>query len=263
MTYSKLTDNDKRKIITKMYVQQKKSFQEIANNLGTYANKIRRDAKKFKIDIRDKSTAQKNALASGKSKHPTKGKSRDQITKDKIGSSVMKSWEELTDKELSIRKNKAKQQWENMDENHKHNMLKLANEAVRQTSKTGSKLEKFIMDGLIKNGYRVEFHKEQTLLNTKLQIDLFLPELNIAIEVDGPSHFLPVWGDDVLKRNIKYDNKKTGLLLGRGCSIIRVKQTRDFSPARAKQILDSVLSSVRLIEEKFPDQQHRTIEIGD
>lgn len=263
MSYNSLSDNEKKKLLYNMYIKEKKSFAQIAKELGSYPNKMRRDAIKFKIEIRNKSTAQKNAFDTGIVEHPTKGKKRSEKTKEKIGQSVMKSWESLSSTELQQRKLKAKDQWDNMDEDHKKNMLKLANEAVRGSSKTGSKLEKFILRGLIDNGYKTEFHKEQNLLNTKLQIDIFLPELNTAIEVDGPSHFLPVWGQESLARNVKYDNKKTGLLLGKGCVILRIRQTRDFSEARGRKILSQILSILSDIKNNYPEPSNRTIEIGD
>jgi len=91
--YSDMSDSQKTKILKKMYETENKSFQDIASELGTYANKIRRDAIKYKIKIRDKSDAQKNALKTGKHKHPTKGTVRDDDTKNKIGMAVLKSWE--------------------------------------------------------------------------------------------------------------------------------------------------------------------------
>jgi very-short-patch-repair endonuclease len=96
----------------------------------------------------------------------------------------------------------------------------------------------------------VEFHKEYSLLNTKLQIDLFIPKLNVAIEVDGPSHFEPVWGNDALKRNKKYDDKKTGLIIGKGLYLIRIKQTKDFSQSRGVLIFDELVKTLDLIENK-------------
>jgi len=263
MNYNKLTDDEKHNVIKKLYVKEKKSFSQIADQLGTYANKVRRDAIKFKIEIRDKSAAQKHTLNSGTVDHPTKGKKRSDDVKNKIGSSVMKHWDNMSDQELLNRQNKAREQRAKLDDDQKDNIIKLANQAVRSSSKTGSKLEKFLLNELLKHKFKVEFHKEQNLLNTKLQIDLFLPELNVAIEVDGPSHFLPVWGEESLKRNIKYDNKKTGLLLGKGCVIIRIKQTKDFSPSRARLILDQVLDKINSIKNKFPDSSNRIIEIGD
>ena len=263
MHYDKMKDSEKENIINKLYTINRKSFQQIADELNTYANKIRRDAKKFNIPIRDKSEAQRNALSNGSCKHPTKGTKRDSETKQKIGTGVMNSWDSLTDKELSNRKKKAKEQWDSMSQDQKDLMISNANKAVRQTSKTGSKLEKFILNNLLKDGYKVDFHKEQILSNTKLQIDLFIPALNTAIEIDGPSHFLPVWGEDVLDRNIKYDNKKTGLILGKGSVLIRIKQTRDFSVARAGVIYSELVKELSAIKSKFPDINNRIIEIGD
>jgi hypothetical protein len=236
-----MSDKEKTALLNKLYVQDKKSFADIAVMYGTYANKIRRDAKKFNISIRDKSEAQKNALTTGKHKHPTKGQQRDEDTKNKIGLGVMNSWENLSEQELEERKQKAKNNWEQLDYDTKINMQELAVKAVRETSKKGSKLEKFIHKSLLDHGYKVEFHKEQSLLNTRLQIDLFLPSINTAIEVDGPSHFEPVWGQDALTRNINYDQKKEGLIIGKGLHLIRVKQTKDFSVTRSKIIVNKLL----------------------
>jgi very-short-patch-repair endonuclease len=96
-----------------------------------------------------------------------------------------------------------------------------------------------------------------------LQIDLFLPKLNVAIEVDGLSHFEPVWGSETLKRNQKYDNKKTGLILGKGLVLVRIKQFKDFSKARGDVVYQDLLSVLKNIEKAFPDSDHRNIIIGD
>lgn len=240
MSYDKLSDGDKKSLIKKLYSVEQKSFADIAKMYDTYSNKIRRDAIKFKIEIRNKSDAQKNALEQGKVSHPTKGKKRSLDVKNKIGESVLKSWEALSEKEMQLRKDKARNQWVSMSEEQKQNMLDMANQAVRQSSKTGSKLEKYLLNRLLSDGHRVDFHKEQVLSNTKLQIDLFLPTINTAIEVDGPSHFLPVWGSDALTKNKKYDNKKHGLIIGKGWKLIRIKQQKEFSKARANLVYDKL-----------------------
>lgn len=263
MNYQKLSDKQKQDLLSQEYEINNKSFKDIADMCGTYANKIRRDAIKYGIKIKDKSEAQKNALKTGKATHPTKGTNRSEEVKNKIGNSVMHSWEKLDIATINSRKEKARQNWENLSDDTKQNILREANIAVRESSKKGSKLERFLLENLIKDGYRVEFHKEQSLLNTKLQIDLFLPTLNIAIEVDGPSHFKPVWGDDNLKRNKGYDNKKTGLILGKGLVLIRIKQTKDFSKARASAIYNHLKQHITNIQQKFPDKDNRNLEIGD
>jgi len=257
--YSHYSDHDKKQIIEKLYIDKGLSFASIAEELNTYANKIRRDALKYQIPIRDKSAAQANAIKTGSHKHPTKGTERSESTKNKIGKSVMKSWDNLDDKELKKRKNKAKQLWNRLSDDEKQHRLNLANQAVRTSSKVGSKLEHFLLKQLVSNGYKVDFHKEQILTNTKLQIDLFLPTMNIAIEVDGPSHFLPVWGADTLAKNQKYDKKKTGLILGKGLKLIRIKQTHDFSKSRASVLYDKLEQAI----DKIKNSTKRSIEIED
>lgn len=257
--YAKLNDSQKKDMLHKEYILNKKSFADIAVKYDTYPNKIRRDAKKLGISIRDKSAAQSNALKTGKHKHPTEGKKRDETVKQKIGFSVMKSWENMDETELENRKLKNKLAWQSLSEDQKENMVRSANEAVRKSSKLGSKLEKFLLNGLLADGFVVEFHKEQILSNTKLQIDLFLPTINVAIEVDGPSHFLPVWGQDALKKNKKYDEKKTGLIIGKGLSLIRIKQKHDYSKSRANIVYTNLLSAIKEIK----DKTGKIIEIED
>lgn len=262
MIYNNLSESQKKELLKQRYEVNKQSFADIAQDTQTYANKLRRDAIKFKIKIRDKSEAQKNALETGKTSHPTAGKKRSQATRDKIGMSVLNSWENLDETEIKKRKQNAKLSWENKSDSEKQDILKQANSAVRQAGKTGSKLEKFLLNELLSNGWNVEFHKEQSILNTKLQIDLFIPKLNVAIEVDGPSHYEPVWGDDALKRNKKYDDKKTGLIIGKGLFLIRIKQSKDFSKSRGTVIYNE-LSRVLMKIEDGELLHNKVIKIGD
>jgi very-short-patch-repair endonuclease len=247
--YDNLSDKEKEKILRTWYEQLNKSFADIADAWSTYPNKVRRDAKKFNIGIRNKSDAQKNALQTGKHKHPTKGTERSSDIKQKIGLGVLNAWESLDDQELESRKAKAKANWDKLDQNQKENMQQAAIVAIRESSKVGSKLEKFLLKKLLEAGYVVQFHKEQSLVTTKLQIDLFLPTISTAIEVDGPSHFEPVWGEQSLNRNIKYDKKKEGLITGKGWHLIRIKQTKDFSNARGTLIFTKLVDAVKSCEQ--------------
>jgi very-short-patch-repair endonuclease len=261
ISYDNLSDKDKINLLQQLYINKQKSFADIAQDYDTYPNKVRRDAKKFNIQIRNKAEAQKNALRTGKHKHPTKGIQRPQTVKNKIGESVMTSWENLSAKELDVRKQKCKENWAKLSEEEKANMQKLATDSVRHSSKTGSKLEKYLLSKLIENNIYVEFHKEQTLSNTRLQIDLFLSKINIAIEVDGPSHFFPIWGEDTLQKNISYDQKKEGLILGKGWHLIRIKQLRDFSKARSDALYIKLHDTINeLTVNTFTTSQKRVIE---
>ena len=261
MLYNNHSDIDKQKLLNTLYLEQGLSFHDIAVQLDTYPNKVRRDAMRFQIPIRDKSTAQQNALKTGKHKHPTKGSKRSEQVKNKIGKSVMDSYENLPDDQKDIRKEKAKQRWDSLSQDEQKSRLSAANKAVRVSSKVGSKLEHFLLKRLIQDGYTPEFHKEQVLSNTKLQIDLYLPTIVTAIEVDGPSHFLPVWGEESLKKNIKYDNKKSGLIIGKGLNLVRIKQTHDFSEARATAVYTKLIEIISNHTKVFV--QSKIIEIED
>jgi very-short-patch-repair endonuclease len=262
-TYDSMSSTEKKNILIEEYINNSISFAEIAKDYNTYANKLRRDAIKFDIPIRNKSDAQKLALESGRHDHPTKGKIRSEETKNKIGMSVLESWENMDQSELLRRKQIATDNWNKLSEDDKYNILHSANEAVRKAGKLGSKLEIFFMERLIEDGHKVEFHKEQVLSNTKLQIDLFLPMIRTAIEVDGPSHFEPVWGDDTLKKNQKYDTKKNGLILGKDLALIRVKQTKDFSKSRAIKLYQELKDVLDSISKSFPSADNRYITIGE
>ena len=61
-SYENLSNQDKQDLLKREYETNLLSFGEIAKIYGTYSNKLRRDAIKFKIAVRDKSEAQKLAL---------------------------------------------------------------------------------------------------------------------------------------------------------------------------------------------------------
>ena len=70
--------------IVDMYINQHMSTYAIAEKYETYPNKIRRILKKLNIELNDKSEAQRIAIKSGRSQHPTEGKERGPEVKQKI-----------------------------------------------------------------------------------------------------------------------------------------------------------------------------------
>ena len=172
-------------------------------------------------------------------------------------------WDNLTEQQKLHRSQIGKKAWEQKSEIEKENLILQSQEAVRESSRKGSKLEHFLLGELSKANIKVEFHKEHWLQNQNLQIDLYLPTYRVAIEVDGPSHFKPVWGQDNLARNIKADQQKTGLLLSNGFVLIRVKQQKGLSEKYKREILSKIVSILTDINKKYPSRENRYIEIGD
>lgn len=237
--------------LEKEYVEKQRSFQEIAEECHTYPNAIRRRAIKFGIKPRDRSAAQAIALKEGRHAHPTKGKKRSEEDKIAISEGQAKSWQNLTDEQYDSRVQKAKDNWESMTPDERAALQKLAIDAVRKTSREGSGLEKFLVQHLKDQGFLIEFHRKGFLNNPNLEVDLFLPSNNIAIEVDGPSHFLPIWGDVELQKTRKADNEKNGLLLLYKINVVRIKQLRkNLSMKNMRDIAEEVTKTIRTILDK-------------
>jgi len=259
--YERLTDNQKKKFLEEQYHKQQLSWIVIAEDMDTYPNKLRREAKRLGVDSRNKSDAQKIALKDGRSTHPTEGKEHDERTKIMISESQGKVWDSLTDKERLIRSEKAKNAWDRRSEKDKRSIILKGSEAIRKASKEGSKLEKFILSELVNRKYRVQFHREHWLKNARLETDLYIEDLLTVIEVDGPSHFSPIWGEENLLKNQRSDLEKTALILEQGMVLIRIKQTKRSSNRYFREILNSLIEVLDRIEDKFPKESKRYIEL--
>jgi len=231
------------------YSVKKESIHQIAESYKCYPNKILRALKFLKVSIRNKSESTKVALDTGRKQHPTKGVTRSIAEKISISEGRSKAYENLTDAEKERISNIAKERWKAIPDDVKENMRKLANEAIRLTSKNGSNLEIYLHKGLVQAGYDC-YHHQKILENMKLEVDLFIPKSKIAIEIDGPAHFLPIWGKDNLEHHIKADKQKNGLLTSRGCSIIRIQVKRkSISDKVRRDILTSVINNIKKLEE--------------
>ena len=247
MKYAEMTSEEKLSYLTKEYKIGEKSFHELAELADTYPNRLRRDAQKFKIPIRNKSEAQKSALASGRLTHPTKGKTITDAAKAKIGEKKAEYWANLTPEQKEAAAEVFRKNWDKVSDEDRAVIRSKAARGVRKAAKDGSKLEIHVKEQLMKAGYVVEYHKEHWLMNDRLQVDIFLPSLTVAIEIDGPSHFSPIWGEDVLLRNQKADAQKNGLLLAKGFTVVRVKQTQGLSQKFQRDVMKRLLATLEEI----------------
>lgn len=253
---------DNKKWCNDQYWSLERSIGDIAKELDTYPNKVRRALKRHKIKLRDKGSAQSIALKSGRSSHPTKDKGHSEETRLKISESVAQSWENLSDEELETRRETARKQWQSMPEADRQRLRDLASSGIKRASKEGSKLEKYIRGELTKNGYVIEYHKKGIVPNSNLEVDIYLPEIAIAIEIDGPSHFLPIWGEEALRKTIKSDNEKNGLLRYHGVMVLRVAQKRKtLSKKSMRDTWQAIQKEIDSIAKNPPSKNNRFKEI--
>lgn len=238
------------------------SIRDLADAYSTYPNKISRLLKNAGIELRSRQEAGKNAIGLGKLKPPMLGKKRTQAEKDNISNKRSKKWKEMDETDLEIFKKNAKDRWEAHSSEERIHLQKRAGEALRRASTEGSKAEKFIYEHLTKAGYEVIMHKVGLIPGEKYEIDLFLPAMKVAIEIDGPQHFLPIYGEKNLRNNIKYDAIKNGALLSRGICVLRIKYLlRNSSQNTNRKILELIVNELNKIEHKFPDPANRLIEV--
>lgn len=241
--------------------QKNSSTYSIAKELGTYPKKIERILKKNGITLRTRSQAQANAIKTGRSKHPTKGEKRSEEDKNKISRGKELSWKNTSEEDREKFSQQAKKRWEKIPADKKREMMEKAGRALRIASIEGSKAEKFLQKKLNEMGYDVMLHKKD-LIEGNFEIDLFLPELNTIIEIDGPQHFLPVFGEKRLQEVIKFDSIKNGLLVSKGFCVIRVRYLcKNMSRAVERRLWDLVSKEVGKIKDKFPAKSKRFIEL--
>lgn len=211
---------DTSKII-QLYVNEKLNIKDTANAVGTSEGKVKRFLKKNGL-TRTKGEAQALALKQGRAEHPTSGKKASQETKIKMSAAMHKAWVDLPEEEKEKRSKQSAERWANMSDKEKEEILSKAAKKVRETSKNGSKLERFLVDKLRENGYTVLHHCKHTFSSNELEMDLMLPDEKIIIEVDGPSHFLPLYGEEVLQKRMEADNRKSGIVINSGWKMIRI-----------------------------------------
>jgi very-short-patch-repair endonuclease len=248
--------------IVELYTKKSKSTYEVAKMFNTYPNKIRRILLKNNIELKSKSEAQINALKKGVAKIPTQGKKRTKKDRLKISAAQKQNWKNIDSQTYEKYVKNAKKRWASISDEQKQEMRSLATKAIQMAGREGSKLEKFLRKELVENGFKVEVHKKDLLPNENLEIDLYVPDLKAIIEIDGPSHFVPIWGEDKLRKQIKADSQKTGLILSKGFVIIRVKNLLDSIALTTQEDLkNSIIVLLNNIKNKFPDKSKRYIEI--
>lgn len=246
-----------------MYYEEYKSITDIAIHYNTYPNKIRRLLTSNGYQLRSKSEAQKLALEQNKMPHPTEGKKRTQDELAAISYGVHNTYSKQTKEFKEKCREQAQQRWSQMSKKQRAEFIKKGNNAIREAAKNGSKLENFLKSFLDTNGYYAIQHMKGLVPNTNLEPDLYVEKLHTIIEIDGLSHFEPIWGQEQFEKTVAADKEKNGLFLTQGYCVIRIKDMKSEATIFAHQkIADIVLCCLQDIEENFPPPSQRYFELG-
>lgn len=207
-------------LIYELHLNKKMSIRTIAKQLNTYPLKICRFCNKHQIPIMTASESLKGGYENGTLTNPRKGVTLSEVEKLNIAEAQHKAWESLTDEE---RVNRGKTQQEAFSKRtDKETFSKKGSQAVRKAASEGSKLEKFLIELFKEKGIDFIHHYKGMFGNSNLEADFFIPEYNVVLEVDGPSHFLDVFGVYSFAKQVEADQKKNALVLDMGASMLRI-----------------------------------------
>lgn len=148
-----------------------------------------------------------------------------------------------------------------MSKSKQHEIRSKATQAIRVSAVEGSKLERFIAEKIRELGHTVQLHKKDIIPRENLEIDLYVSDMNVIIEVDGPSHFYPIWGQEKLDKQVNADLRKNGTLLSKGFVVIRVKSCGEESLSEKNRLTNIVLEKIKEIEYNYPVRSKRFIEV--
>lgn len=226
-----------------------------------YPNIVYRALKHHGFARKNKSEAQASWLEKNPEKHPTAGKEQSVAVKKKIGSAVHESWHQLSPEIVQSRIDRGREQWYNIPEDKRKQMLEKSHIALRETAKSGSKFEKYLLSALISKQYKVQPHRKFLFPNSEMSVDCFLPLESVAIEQNGPSHYLPVWGEERLEKTISRDMLKVQQLLGQGYSVISIKNEQGY---HSKTIMEKTANALlKLIPQVANQNIHVELVVTD
>ncbi len=223
-----LTDDFKQYLIDN-YENGTKSIPDIAKEYNTYSNKIYRVMKKFGIKRKDRAEAQKLVLSTGKAKHPTEGTERDVKVKRKIGRSVFNKNKTLSEEEKQRRIDKTREIWYNIPEETRKKYTEKSHKAIRLAGRKGSVFEHQLVVALMSQKYKVQTHFKLHFADSQMSVDILLPVEGICVEIDGPSHWFPIYGEESLSYQVEKDLWKNQQLMAEGYTLIRVQNPKGYT----------------------------------
>lgn len=231
-----------------LYLEQGKSMRNVAKAMGVPLATLSRFMKKVGIETRNKAQAQKNFLRDHD--HQMKGRKHTDETKKKISSSLGEFWDSLNDEEREEFKRKIgsawKRKWASMSELDRRTMMEGLSSRAKETQGQGSRLERFIAEELRKRGYIVEERSTHYTAGKDFEVDLALPNEMVALEVDGPTHFLPIYGEEHLEQQQHRDARKDDMINAVGYSVLRV---RDNNGPLSQLRIDKIEQAIKEINE--------------
>jgi very-short-patch-repair endonuclease len=236
---AEVNENDVRRL----YIDEGLSMRKVAEQLKVPLATLSRFMKKHGIGTRSKAQAQKNFLKDND--HQMSGRKHTKETKEKISSSLGDFWDNLSDDDREAVKRKIgdawRRKWAAMSEQDRKIMMDGLVAKSKLVQGNGSRLERFIAEQLRQRNYTVEERSTNYTAGKDFEVDIALPNEMIAIEVDGPTHFLPIHGEDHLSKQQARDARKDDMINSIGWSVLRIRDNNGpLSQLRIQRIVKAI-----------------------
>lgn len=226
-----------------------KSTYEVADELGYSQSHISRSISKYNkmntknpIKSRNKSEAQKNFL--NKNDHQRQGSTHDDSSKKSISDSMRTLYESEEGDAIRDKISQARiDEWAEKSDEEKASILlqlKNANRAAASSGE-GSKFENFIAEKLKEHGYTVDQRATYATPGKDYHVDIALAKEKLIIEIDGPTHWSAIYGEEELVKVQAKDKRKDDALHLLGWHVLRVQDNSgSCSRARWRRVFDKV-----------------------
>jgi hypothetical protein len=114
-----------------------------------------------------------------------------------------------------------------------------------------SKLEQYLEEQ-VKNKYPnipLLLNDRKTI---KAELDIYLPTLRLAFEINGPVHYEPIYGQDKFEKIVNKDKQKSQLCFKNGIElcIIDTSKQRKFTEKSSQIYLDIVLNLIESVKNR-------------
>lgn len=237
------------KYLKEEFVTKGRSTVDIAKEHGVFPNQVRRYLIKIGIKPRDKSAAQKLNLE--QHGHPMQGRQRTESEKENISLGLHNFWHADGGSEhaQNLRErlgNYAREQWDKLDEDERKALITKMHMASNERTRAGSKSENAVAAMLVYKGFRVIQRSKDFTPSRQFEIDIALPDERVAIEWDGATHFMPIYGEERLAEVQEKDGRKDKVLVGAGWTLIRCRDmSTGYSRAFCARTVDAIMLLVK------------------
>jgi very-short-patch-repair endonuclease len=242
-------------VLRDLYEKQGLSLRKIADKLGRPLSTITNYMKKYGISRRTKSEAQSSYLSNNE--HPMQGRVHSQETKQKISSSLGEFWDSLSEAERqeyrTLMGSGWRNKWESMSDGQRASEILKLNNASRAKQGKGSRFENFVAEQLRKRGFTVEERTHSYMPSARFEVDIALAKEKIMIEIDGPTHFINIYGQESFEKQQVKDRKKNRYLTNAGFHVLRV---RDNNGPLSQIRIDRIVETINNIKSRKTPKVH-------